>query len=293
MKILALSILLISTLAQAKVPELKNPINDYANVISESQESSLNSKIRDYRIQNGPQISVLLVDTIGDTSIEEYSMKVAEAWKLGSKEKDDGLLILFAIKDRKMRIEVGQGLEGAVTDLFSKRVLGSLKPFLRKGDYDGAVSSAVEQILSKITEDARTEKAATIPKKSSTQEISTTTSKPTVVFLEVLGLIVLFLTLIYAGVTVSHSAFYSKTKSEASTASKNIVLNSSELSKSKEVNSNLDKEVKDLNKNPKIKLVATYDNLQEKIDRKNSEIKQYTSRIAELKERIAELKEGK
>ena len=131
-------------LADAEVPYLTGRINDYANLIDPDTEGHLDAKLKRLENEKGSQIVVLTIDTLDGGSLEDYSMRVAETWKIGRGEFDDGAVLLIVKNDRKMRIEVGYGLEATLTDAKSKRILDDIiTPRFRAGDFDGGVSQGV------------------------------------------------------------------------------------------------------------------------------------------------------
>lgn len=112
--------------AEIIVPALDGTVVDTVGALSPEEKDRLNSKIREvYQDSLGPQIVVLVVDTLQGYTVEEYAHKVFTTWKLGDAKRDDGVLLLLATGDRKTRIEVGQGLEGSLSDIQSKRILAS------------------------------------------------------------------------------------------------------------------------------------------------------------------------
>ena len=137
--------------AEIPVPRLTGPVVDEAGVLDGSWKSRLSDLARAARAQNGgggPQLQYLLVKTLDGEPIESYSMRVAEAWKLGTKGKDDGVLVVVAVKDRKVRIEVGGGLEGGLTDAQSGRIIRSaIVPAFREGRYGEGLHAAGQQVL--------------------------------------------------------------------------------------------------------------------------------------------------
>lgn len=141
----------LQVMAEFVVPATPYPINDYANVLSQSDKNMVADKIIELKNATGVQLGVLIIDMLDGTSIEEASMKVAESWKLGSKGADDGVLLMLAIKDRKSRLEIGRGLEGILTDADSKRILVGMRPYLKSGNYldglVGAIDNASELIV--------------------------------------------------------------------------------------------------------------------------------------------------
>jgi uncharacterized protein len=133
------------------VPRLSGPVVDEAGVLDGAWERRLSDLSRAARAQNGgtgPQLQYLLVKTLDGEPVEDYSMRVAEAWKLGTKGKDDGVLVVVAVKDRKVRIEVGGGLEGGLTDAQSGRIIRTaIVPAFREGRYGEGLQAAGQQIL--------------------------------------------------------------------------------------------------------------------------------------------------
>ena len=137
--------------AEIPVPRLTGPVVDPAAAIDDRWEARLGDLSRAARAQNGgtgPQLQYVLVSTLDGEPIENFSMRVAEAWKLGTKGKDDGVLIVVAVKDRKVRIEVGGGLEGGLTDAQSGRIIRSaIVPAFREGRYGEGLYAAGQQVL--------------------------------------------------------------------------------------------------------------------------------------------------
>src|SRR5688572_25180788 len=105
------------THSQSDIPELRdNPIHDVADVLSSSAEMKLRSIIQAERDSTSNEIGILTIRSLEGNSLEDYSMRVAEKWKLGNEDKDNGVLLLISIDDRLIRIETGYGLEGSLTD---------------------------------------------------------------------------------------------------------------------------------------------------------------------------------
>ena len=137
--------------AQAALPMPRQYVEDYANVISPADEQSLNGILQELEQKTGAQYIVLTVETTAGTPIEEFSIKLAEKWKLGQKGKDNGLLFVLAAKDRQYRFEVGYGLEGFITDQYCGRIGREvLVPYLKKSDYSQGVFQANAQVAQKI-----------------------------------------------------------------------------------------------------------------------------------------------
>jgi len=140
------------TFAQRPVPDLWGlRVHDDAQVLTKSTIDLLESKLKTYEDSTSNQIAVLIIPSLDGDILEEYTLHVAEKWKLGQKEKDNGALLLIAVSDHKMRIEVGQGLEGVLTDAICNRIIrNELAPAFRKDDYDAGVTNGVNAMIKAI-----------------------------------------------------------------------------------------------------------------------------------------------
>jgi uncharacterized protein len=141
--------LVLSTGAAAlPVPELTARVNDGASLLTPSQRQALEERLAGYERQTGHQFALLTVPTLNGDSLEGFSIHVAERWRLGDKRRSDGLILLVVPLDRKMRIEVGYGLEGAIPDVLASRVIReTLAPSFRHGDYVGGIDAAFTQLM--------------------------------------------------------------------------------------------------------------------------------------------------
>jgi uncharacterized protein len=126
-------------------------VHDQANILSASTKAQLEAVLKAERDSTSNQIALLIVPSLEGDDIDSYGIRVAEAWKLGTKDNDNGVLLLIALKDRKVRIDVGQGLEGVLTDAMSSRInRNEIAPRFRQGDYDGGVKAGVVAIIQTI-----------------------------------------------------------------------------------------------------------------------------------------------
>jgi uncharacterized protein len=133
---------------QVAVPELRSPVTDLTQTLTATQQQSLESMLRSYETRKGSQIAVLLVPTTQPETIEQYSIRVVEQWKLGRKKIDDGVLLLVAKNDRAVRIEVGYGLEGVLTDAVTSRIIRNvIAPQFRQGDFYQGISDGLTRII--------------------------------------------------------------------------------------------------------------------------------------------------
>jgi uncharacterized protein len=137
-----------SALALVAVPPLSGRVVDQAVTLSPGDIASLTQTLKDLETRKGSQIAVLIVPTTDGEAIEPFSLRVAEAWKIGRKKVDDGALLVIAKNDRHLRIEVGYGLEGALTDATTKRIIDEdITPKFKAGDFAGGVSAGVDRMI--------------------------------------------------------------------------------------------------------------------------------------------------
>lgn len=137
--------------AEVAVPPLKARVTDFTGTLTNAQRNALEERLAAFEARKGSQIAVLLVPTTHPESIEQYAIRVAEQWKLGRKGIDDGVLLLVAMKDRAVRIEVGYGLEGILPDAAAKRIIEDhIIPRFKLGDMSGGIHSGVERIMGTI-----------------------------------------------------------------------------------------------------------------------------------------------
>jgi uncharacterized protein len=134
--------------ADVAVPPLVGRVVDETGTLSSDEIASLNQTLRNFEARKGSQVAVLIVPTTAPEAIEQYSLRVAETWKIGRKKIDDGALLVVAKDDRRLRIEVGYGLEGVLTDVTSKRIIDEIiTPRFRSGDFAGGIFSGVDRII--------------------------------------------------------------------------------------------------------------------------------------------------
>ncbi|WP_262965512.1 TPM domain-containing protein [Methylobacter psychrophilus] len=137
--------------AQVEIPELSHRVTDLTATLGTQQATALENRLAEFEAKKGSQIIVLLVPTTQPEDIAQFGIRVAEAWKIGRKNVDDGVILIIAKDDRKLRLEVGYGLEGAIPDAIAKRVIAdTITPFFKKGDYAGGVDAGVTQLMQLI-----------------------------------------------------------------------------------------------------------------------------------------------
>jgi uncharacterized protein len=138
-----------------EVPRLSQRVTDLANMIDPQTQNAIESQLSAHESLTSDQIAVLTIPSLEGDVIENYSMKVVETWKLGQAGKDNGVLLLIVRDDRKLRIEVGYGLEGKLTDVYSSRIIRDvMTPKLRMGDTSGAVLAGTTAIIGILGGDA-------------------------------------------------------------------------------------------------------------------------------------------
>ena len=149
--VLVLSIILffLPILGQAlDVPNLQGYVNDYGGMISPAAKERLDGELKAFEQTDSTQLVILTIPSLQGEPIDGFGIKVAEAWKIGQKNKDNGIILLIAKQERKIRIEVGRGLEGRLTDLLAGRIIDLvITPRFKRGDFDGGVMAGVSALI--------------------------------------------------------------------------------------------------------------------------------------------------
>ena len=141
--------------AAVELPAPRRYVEDHANVMNPSEADALNGILQELEQKTGAQYIVLTVQTTEGVGIEQFAIELAQKWRLGQKGKDNGMLFVMAIKDRRYRFEVGYGLEGYVTDQYCGRVgRNTLVPYLKKGDFSQGIYQANAAIAQRIASEA-------------------------------------------------------------------------------------------------------------------------------------------
>jgi uncharacterized protein len=152
---LALLVFFTQVWAVVPVPKLASRITDLTQTLSIEQISALETKLAEFERNKGSQIAVLIITSTQPESIEEYSIKVADLWQVGRKSSDDGVILIIAKEDRRLRLEVGYGLEGAIPDAIAKRIISeTIAPYFQKDDYAGGIDAGISQIMRLIDGEA-------------------------------------------------------------------------------------------------------------------------------------------
>ena len=140
---------------QRAIPPLGSRVTDLTGTLAAAQRGSLEAKLAAFESGKGSQIAVLIVPTVKPETIEQYALRVAESWRLGRRGVDDGALLLVATGDRKVRIEVGYGLEGALNDATAKRIISEIiSPRFKQGDFAGGIDAGVDAMIKVVSGEA-------------------------------------------------------------------------------------------------------------------------------------------
>jgi uncharacterized protein len=160
MKYLVLFLFYIAAVnAQPEVPELKNRATDLTGTLTSQELSILNTRLRIFEDSTSDQIVTLVIPTLNDYPLEDYSYDVAHKNKIGTKENDNGILLLVVKNDRKIRIEVGYGLEGALPDALSSSIIRNIIiPYFKKDQYYEGISAGIDAIISAVKGEYQVEK---------------------------------------------------------------------------------------------------------------------------------------
>lgn len=138
--------------AEVPVPALTGRVVDQAGILSPEQLQSISRKLAAFEQVKGSQVAVLVVPTTGGEGIEDFATRVTDQWKLGRAGVDDGVLLVVAMQERRMRIQTGRGVQGALTDALSKRIIAErMTPLFRAGDFAGGISAGVDAIVAAIS----------------------------------------------------------------------------------------------------------------------------------------------
>jgi uncharacterized protein len=140
-----------SALADVAVPPLKSRVTDLTNTLDAGQRAALEAKLAAFEAKKGSQIAVLVVPSTQPETIEQYGIRVADTWKIGRKGIDDGVILIVAKNDRRLRLEVGYGLEGALPDAIAKRIVTDvITPHFKQGDFAGGINAGVDATIKVI-----------------------------------------------------------------------------------------------------------------------------------------------
>jgi uncharacterized protein len=135
------------------IPPLRARVTDLTGTLTTSEIGAIEAKLADWEARTTNQLAVLIVPTVKPEAIEQYSIRVAEDWKIGQKGKDNGAILVIAKNDRQIRIEVGYGFEGVLTDLTSRRIIAeTIAPLFKKGEFAAGINAGIDRIISVVGE---------------------------------------------------------------------------------------------------------------------------------------------
>jgi uncharacterized protein len=147
-RVLALILALAGPACALEVPFLSGRVNDHAGLLSAGAAASIEAKLKAFEDRTGHQVAVLTLDSLEGAPVEDFSLKVSRTWGLGRKGQNDGILFLISKNDRKLRLEVGLGLEGDVPDALAGRIIQDVVvPRFRAGDFEGGIAAGVDAIV--------------------------------------------------------------------------------------------------------------------------------------------------
>ena len=134
--------------AQVPVPKFEALVTDLTGTLTAQQQASLEEKLAAFQARKGAQIAVLMLPTTAPEDIAQFGIRVADSWKVGRAQPDDGVILLVAKDDRALRLEVGRGLEGALTDALSSRIINdTIAPLFKQGDFYGGINAGLDQVM--------------------------------------------------------------------------------------------------------------------------------------------------
>lgn len=180
---------------QVKFPQNHNYVNDYANLISTQSERQMNGLAQEVKQKTGAEIAVLTVQTLQGLSVEDYATRLFETWGIGEKGKDNGLLILLAMQERKIWIEVGYGLESIITDGHAGQILDEyIVPFLREGNYDKGFYNGMLAVSGVIAKEAKVQITGQAPVPQRVQRSSRSQDRGGNIFFIIIFIILVIVT---------------------------------------------------------------------------------------------------
>ncbi|MFC1523369.1 TPM domain-containing protein [Thermodesulfobacteriota bacterium] len=139
---------LVSSASALDVPGYRGYVNDYAEMISPQSEAKIERALQSFDMSDSTQVAILTIPSLEGDPLEDFSIRTVDAWKIGQQSKDNGVLLLIVKNDRKIRIEVGQGLEGVLTDLLSGRIIDNvISPSFKAGKFDQGIESGTAAII--------------------------------------------------------------------------------------------------------------------------------------------------
>jgi uncharacterized protein len=155
---LLLTVLLVTPVFALEVPALKGRVNDYGNILKKQEIVNLENRLAQYESETTNQIVILTIPSLQGQPIEDFSIKVGDAWKIGQKNKDNGVIWVICPQDRNRKIEVGKGLQGKLTDLVAGRILRETKTYFRSRNYYDGINVGLDKIMAAVDGEFKAEK---------------------------------------------------------------------------------------------------------------------------------------
>lgn len=150
LKLIGIFVIVPCILLGRDFPALTGPVVDEIHLLTDTQKESLERDLKAFYEKTGHQIQLVIIHSLEGDNLEEFSIRLAEKLKMGKAKKDTGIIFLIVFKDRKMRIEVGSGIEGDLTDAESKRIIDSVVPFFKKGEYPAGVFMGIKSLIENL-----------------------------------------------------------------------------------------------------------------------------------------------
>jgi len=173
-------------LSALEIPKLSARINDYAGMLSPESKSRLENKLTSFERDQSTQIVVLTIPSLEGDDIDQFAIKVAENWQIGQKGKDNGVILILAKAERKVRIEVGRGLQGVLPDITAGQIIrNTMRPYLKDGNFDQGISVGVDAILAATKGEFKA-----VPGESKKQPLSKSPPLITLLLILVVGMLI-------------------------------------------------------------------------------------------------------
>lgn len=170
---LAVGMFVVSQAFALEVPALTGYVNDYGTMLSAPVKAQLEAELAAFEKSDSTQVMILTIPSLEGAVLEEFAIKTGETWKVGQKGKDNGVIIVVSKGDKKIRIEVGRGLEGKLTDLMAGRIIDLvIKPRFKRGDYDGGLHAGVAAIIDATRGEFKAEPSRRLQKRGSSSLIT-------------------------------------------------------------------------------------------------------------------------
>ncbi|MBI4041278.1 MAG: TPM domain-containing protein [Deltaproteobacteria bacterium] len=133
--------------AARSLPKLTGPVVDEAGLLSSADRSVISNELAHFYQTSGIQLQLVILNSLDGEAVEDFSIRLAQHWKIGRKEQDTGVMLLMAIEEKKIRIEVGGGLEGQLTDFKSGEIIRAMSPYFKKGNFSGGIQFGLVSLM--------------------------------------------------------------------------------------------------------------------------------------------------